>query len=191
MRNANKRIPISKDDRTFFNAFYEKYKNFMYHAARKYADIPQDCEDVVHDSLVRLMNNISTLRLLDHAETLKYIALTVKSVYLDNEKSRKTDDLLFLNDAEMEAIMVEQFYGYRSDQAITAKLAVHKLRQILPARDWTLLDAKYNLGLSQQEIGKLMNVSPDSVRMLLHRARKKAIKILDSETVYGGDKNGE
>lgn len=191
MRDINEGIPINADDKTFFDAFYEKYKKFMFHTAKKYVDNQQDLEDMVHDSVVRLMKNIPTLRQLLHAESVKYIMLTVKSVYLDNEKICKKDDLIFMNDEEMEAIMAKQLQNTRSDQDIIARLAVQKLKRILPARDWLLLEAKYNLGLSHQEVGALLNVKPDSVRMLLHRAREKAKQILGEETAQGGGRNGK
>lgn len=191
MREINHGIPINTDDKTFFDAFYAKYKKFMYCTARKYVDDQQDLDDLVHDSVVRLMRNIPTLRQLLHKESLKYIVLTIKSVYLDTEKIRKKDGLIFVNDEEMEAIMAKQLQNTRSDQDIIARLAVQKLKRDLPARDWLLLDAKYNVGLSRREIGGLLNVMPDSVRMLLHRARENAKQILSEETVQRGGRNGK
>ena len=186
MKKRNNPIPMTRENRRFFNKFYEDYKNYMYFTARKYADAVEDCEDLVHDAIVRLIHNIPTLKGLNHLESLKYISLTVKSVYLDNDRIRKKDGLVFLDDAELEDVMIEQLVMENSDSAISAKLKVQKLKSALPAKDWLLLDAKYNLGLSQEEIGKLINVAPDSVRMLLHRARKKAKRILATESAQGG-----
>ena len=190
MSKRKKYDPMERDDKIFFQSFYEEYKNYMYYIARKYVTVVEDCEDLVQDTIIRLMHNIPTLRQLSRFKIAKYISLTVKSAYLDSEKIKKKDDLIFLDDAEMEAIMIEQFHITGSDQVVAAREAIQKLKKELPARDWLLLDAKYNLGLSQEEIGRLVGVAPDSVRMLLYRAREKAKQILDPEEVKGGERNG-
>lgn len=187
MRKKKRFEPITQEDKVFFQDFYEKNKNFMYYTARKYTTVADDCEDLVQETTIRLMNNISTLRQINRYKIAKYISLTVRSVYFDSEKIKQKDNLLFLDDADLEKIMIEQLNAIGSDQIVAANIAVNKLKHELPARDWIVLEGKYLLGLSQEEIGNLIGVIPDSVRMVLHRAREKAKLILESETVRGGD----
>lgn len=56
------------------------------------------------------------------------------------------------------------------------------LKQELPYRDWLVLEGKYMLGYSHEELGELLGVSTDSVRMILYRARERARIILHQET---------
>ena len=168
------------EDRSFFQKFYEEYKNYMYYTAWKYTSAPEDCEDLVHDTVLRLMQNVPTLKQLSHFKTAKYISLTVRSAYLDNQRLKNKADLIFLDDAEMETVMIEQFQVDGTDRIVAAREAVRQLKKELAVRDWFLLDAKYNLNLSQEEIARLLGVAPNSVRMLLHRARVRARQILES-----------
>ena len=80
--------PLSKEDKVFFQQFYEQYKNFLFYIARQYAPEPSDCEDIVQDSLLRLMANVSSLKKLNSGASAKYIALTVRTAYLDAEKRK-------------------------------------------------------------------------------------------------------
>lgn len=178
--------PIEHSDKTYFQEFYEEYKNYMYYIARQQTSVAVDCDDLVQEAVVRLMNNIPTLRKLNRYEKAKYIALTVKSAFLDGQKHIQKDNLLFLDDADLETIFIEQLADFGSEQKLETNWAIAKLQNELPARDWLVLEAKYILGLSQDEIGKLIGVAPDSVRMVLHRARKKAQSILSKDAV-GGD----
>ena len=66
-------------------------------------------------------------------------------------------------------------------------MAVAKLKEELPQRDWLVLEGKYLLELSQEEISNLIGVAPDSVRMVLHRAKEKARSILKQEVAVGGE----
>lgn len=61
--------------------------------AQKYATDPNDCEDVVQDAVIRLLNHISTLRELDRSRTCKYVALTVRSTFLDHERKKRAAQL--------------------------------------------------------------------------------------------------
>lgn len=190
MKKKKKNVPMNQEDKLFFRSFYDEYKKYMYYLAGKYTTIIEDREDLVQETIIRLMNNISVLRQLNRYKIAKYISLTVKSAYLDNEKIKKKDALLFFDDANLEAIMIEQPHMAASNQIIAASHAVSRLKKELPARDWLVLDAKYILGLSQEEISNLIGVAPDSVRMVLYRARKKAKLILENETAKGGEQNG-
>ena len=69
-------------------------------------------------------------------------------------------------------------------------MEVYQLKQTLSERDWLVLEGKYILGYSQDELSELIGVSSDSIRMILHRARKNARDILLTDTAEGGAKNG-
>lgn len=181
---------MKPEDKLFFHEFYEENKRFMYYIVRKFTAVEADCEDLLQDATLRLMHNIPTLRQLNRYKTAKYIFLTVKSAYLDSEKIRQKDTLLFLDDEELEKAMAKQMPTLGNDPAVAARIAVSRLKAELPPRDWIILEGKYLLGLSQEEISSMIGVAPNSVRMLLHRAREKAKEILNEEHCKGGDPVG-
>lgn len=187
MRKRKKHSPLGQEDNAFFQSFYDEYKSYIYFTVCKFSADPTEREDMVQDATLRLINNVSTLRQLNRYTTLKYIVLTIKSVYIDGEKRKMKDNVIYLNEQDLEALLIEQYITQDAEQKVNANMVVAKLREELPARDWLVLEGKYLLELSQEEIGSLIGVAPDSVRMVLHRAREKARKILEQDAVAGGE----
>jgi len=177
--------PLSQEDSVFFQEFYERNKGFLYYITRQYA--PEDCEDLMQETLLRLLRSRQNLRNLNRQQTAKYIALTVRSVYLDMQKKRPAARELSLEDPLVALIQdaVSETEPSVSD-SISLKLEVSELRASLSPRDWYVLEGKYILGYDQKELSQQIGVSPDSIRMILSRARKKARSILTSTEEAGG-----
>lgn len=181
MRKRTELQPLEESDQAYFHRFFEENKKFMFSIAMRYAKNKADCEDLVQNALLRLMRNISTLREINRCKTATYIVLTIRTAYLDSEKQKRKDNLIFMDDEALEALMVEKLISQDRENTISAKQAVDKLKTVLSPREWCILEGKYILGLSQQELGDLIGVAPDSVRMVLHRARTKAKAILNED----------
>lgn len=172
----NNREDAGKTDQQYMIEFYESYKGYLLHAARKFTDSQSDCEDIVQDVLVRLMRNISTLRQLNKNQTATYLFLTVRSVYADRMKSAQQRAVPF-SDASLE-ILNTDIANDLQDHMCNAKWDAEILKSTLPAKDWILLEEKYILGYSDNEIARTRNCSPDSIRTLLRRVRFRAKQIL-------------
>ncbi len=188
MRKPKKTEPISSKEQAFFNAFYSKYSKFMFYTAKKYTTSQSECEDIVQETVVRLIGNISTLQDLSEHRCVKYIALTVKSAFLDIEKRKGQDFAVPLDDEMLEALMKAEILSPKDAPNLTVKTNIALLMKELSPRDWTVLEGKYILGYSQEELGQMIGVSPDSIRMILSRAKKKARMILQPD-IGGGEEN--
>lgn len=189
MRRQKETMPISYSDKAFFHSFYEENKKYLYYIASNYAASRADCDDIVQDTLVRLIRNISKLKELNRCATAKYIVLTVRSAFLDTEKRKHGSNAIFLNDETLEALIKADILIADSMPDISARLEVQRLKEELPPRDWLVLEGKYIQGYSQEELSRMIGVNPDSIRMILCRARERARKILWQEQ-KGGDENG-
>lgn len=188
MRKPKKMDPISPSDQAFFNDFYSKYSKFMFYTARKHTTSKAECEDIVQETVVRLIGNISTLRDMSDYRCVKYIALSVKSAFLDIEKLKRQDFAVPMDDEMLEALMKADILSPKDMPDLTAKTNIALLKKELSPRDWIVLEGKYILGYSQEELGQMIGVSPDSIRMILSRAKKKARMILRPD-IEGGEKN--
>ena len=80
------------DDKSFFLQFYEENKGFLFYTAQKYTSDATVQEDIVQDTVLRLLKHIDTLRTLDRNRALKYVALTVRSSFLDQERKHTPVD---------------------------------------------------------------------------------------------------
>lgn len=181
MRKQKEIVPISPGDKAFFLQFYEEYKRFLYYTAGKYVSSQADCEDLVQDAIVRLLKNIPSLRELNGCKTAKYIVLTVRTAFLDSEKRRHGSNAIYMSDELLETLIKAELLVAEGIPDLSAKMEVEILKNSLQPRDWLVLEGKYILGYSQEELGRLVGVSPDSVRMILWRAKEKARKILHQD----------
>lgn len=181
--------PLSAAEAEFFRKFYEEYKGFLFYIANRYTTGQPDCEDVVQDSIIRLMCNTKVLMELNHPKIVKYIAMTVKSAFLDHERKILAAKEIDLDEEKLAALLERSSLDTDAHNTRT-QLDVYQLKQTLSQRDWLVLEGKYILGYSQEELSEMIGVSPDSIRMILHRARKNARDILLSEGTSGGGKNG-
>ncbi len=180
VRKKKKPIPITPSDKSFFECFYQRNIRFIFYIAGKYAEA-EDREDLVQDTIERLLGNITKLRGLTDQKAKKYIALTVRTAFLDNEKKRNSS-----GSTEWSVPPADGTTGSNSDSlddihGHTAWSDVEQLKKELPSRDWLILEGKYILGSTQEELGKQIGVSPDSIRMITRRAREKARLILHPE----------
>ena len=189
MRKKQTPNTTDESDNVLFQQFYAENKGFIYYIARKYVSNPNECDDLVQETIVRLIKNISTLKNIDRCKTTKYIVLTVRAAFLDQIKRNKKENVVYLDNEVLEDLMAKELILGDLDQQLHAKTIVAKLKSELPRKDWILLEGKYLMGLSQEELGNLIGISSDSVRMTLHRAKLKAKQLLSEYGVMGGDKN--
>ena len=179
-------IPINDSDQIFIQKLYHDYKRLLLHIASQYTDNQSDIEDIVQEAFLRLMKNISVLRNIPCCNLKRYIVLTVRSVFLDMQKKRGGEVVLSLEEEQLEAVLRRELLQEDGISEISAKLDVWRLKKELPERDWVLLAGKYMHELPDEQLGQMIGVSGDSVRMLLSRARKKAKDILVGSIEKGG-----
>ena len=165
----------------FLAAFYEQYRGYLYYTARKFTDSPQDCEDIIQDTMVRLLRNEENLRQLQGNQAATYLYLTVRSVFADRQ-SRVREQAA--EDHVLELAQVSQEDG-RTEDGLNAKWDAQILKQQLPRRDWQMLELKYIAGYSDQEIAAEMGCNAGSVRTLLSRVRRRAKSLLTGGTQAG------
>lgn len=101
----------SLDDRKFMSELYEEYHLLMFSEANKFCPRQEDREDLVQNSLVRLMKNISTLRSLNRCTMVSYLVITIRNTFYTQFKREKRapvnisiDDL-----TEAEAVAEDNF----------------------------------------------------------------------------------
>ena len=173
--------PIAQYDRAFIQQFYEENKQFLFFVAGKYVSNRADCEDIVQESMLRFIRNCTVLRELDRVRCKKYILLTVRSVFLDMQKKQAANSTQGYDEQQLDALIRRELIREEWMPSLSAKLDVQRLKQSLSSHDWFLLEGKYIYGYSHEELGRRIDVSTDSVRSLLSRARKNARDILVKE----------
>lgn len=166
-----------ESDREFMTRLYENYKRLMFSEISKVSSVCSDREDILNDSLVKLIGKINLLRSFDRKRLVNYIITTVRNTTIDycrrdahfslNDFAADVGDTPcdngFVEDTVLDRISIEEF---------------HKLWPMLNGATREILEKKYILGQSDSEIAQSLGIKASSVRMNLSRARKSAYEQL-------------
>lgn len=167
-------------DREFMAQLYLDHEKIMYAEMLKICDDRFAMDDVLQDSLIRLIDKIDVLRSLDKRKRINYIITTVRNQmrnYLRNQKQNVPYSL----DEEDTSWQKTLAADLDLDDVLFRKDQINRLHRIWPQlseQAQQLLEEKYILGLSNAEIAVNLGVKTESVRMMLTRARKEALYYL-------------
>lgn len=171
-------------DSGYFRSFYESHKRYIQYMVYQLAPTAADRDDIMQDTLLRLMRNVASLRTLTPPKAASYIAQTVRSACIDLVRRRHADEIVYMDEQMLDETYVEREQAEDPSGRASAAILVGRLRQRLSPRDWLVLRGKYMMGYSQEELGKLLGISPNSVRMALYRARENAKVILREDKEF-------
>lgn len=168
------------DDREFMAMLYEKYNRLMYNEIVKILKNSWQAEDVMHNTVVRLLDKVGELRTKDRAHLINYIISASKNQAInyirDNQKHNgfSFDDCFDLPDK------------MQGREAMEMNLIhVEDLRQLasvwdkLDERSRYVLEGYYILEKTMPQLAEELGIKPESVRMALTRARKNAFKLME------------
>lgn len=170
----------NEDDRNFMAVIYEKYNRLMYNEIYLILNNRWQVEDVMHATVVRLIDKISELREKDHDHLINYIIVAcrnqAKNYLRDNVKHKgySFDDCIDLPDKKN-----------NREEMDNKLIHVEDLRQL--AAVWDMLDERsryvlegyYILEKTMPQLAYELNIKPESVRMVLSRARKNAFRLME------------
>ena len=166
------------DDREFMKAFFLQYERLMYSEIRKFTREPADVEDILQTVLVKLIEKVQLLRSMERKPRVNYLITAIKNTSINMVCKKRPIDSLddidwFDKDQPQAPDSVEDLVSRRE--------TVSRMAEVWPLLDEKsrfLLQARYFLGMSQDEIAAELNIKSDSVRMEMSRARKKVRKLL-------------
>lgn len=167
--------PESRDD--FLDVMYDRYSDYLYKLAWELSSNPQDIDDPVQTVWVKLIAKEQILRTLSHPQKLNYISRTLRNVLREDARKKK-----------LIVCTLESVEGFDTGCIDEINDAIdQEMQRRLFAKVWTtvnedvreLLERKYDLKESDEEIVRTMGIKVASVRMYLSCAKKVAREALD------------
>lgn len=183
-------IPDS-DDREYILWIYEEFRNLMFFTARQYFQDQMICEDMVQECLVRLIQKADVLRGKERSILAGYIISVIRNVslnHLKREQKRKERSIGY-DEQTADQIPSDEL---SAEELLLAKENAGFLSVVLkqlPETERLLLEGKYLLDYSNEELAGQLNCKPDSIRMKLTRARRHALALLQQADEKGEDEN--
>lgn len=169
------------EDRAFMLDLYEQFERLMFSVARTYGREGDFPEEVVQESLVKLIGKVELLRELSQKSLAAYVAATTRNTAIDYIRARERRNAASLDDeafSEQESPLppMDELMG----DAERGKRLADALGR-LAETDRILLEGKYLLEYSDETLAKQLGCRPASVRAKLTRARRRAFQLLKGE----------
>lgn len=161
----------SPDDREFMGNLYEKYNRLMYSESIKIMKDPWTTEDVMQIAVIKLINKIPLLRTLDKEKLVNYIITTCRNTAYNYIRDHKRITELEFEYNETDGVHYDE--NPLEERVILNDTLrnVKKAWDMLDDRSRELLEKRYILDKSTEEIAEEMGIKRGSVRMALSRAR--------------------
>ena len=164
------------DEKTRHKAelLYEKYIGLMIHVARKMVGDPNLAEDIVSESVVKLLRYIDKIDSLACYQQRQYIVYIVKSTCIDYYRKTGKDKVDTVDDWDTSIMSAEDNSLNPLDDLVSKEGYESLVTAILNLPD-TLKEVTYlHLvhGHDHNEIAALLGISYDNSKMRLSRAKK-------------------
>lgn len=157
-----------ESDRNLAMQLYESNEQEVYKIALAFFKNEQRAEDGVNDVFERVCKNISQFRSLDCNKATALIVVYSRNIFIDNLRCDKIigfDELDYEMSSEgnhPENIVIEQDSYHRILTAIKG----------LNQKYADVCELKFVVGLPDAEIAKVLNITPENVRVRAHRGRE-------------------
>ncbi|HPJ01737.1 MAG TPA: sigma-70 family RNA polymerase sigma factor [Candidatus Limiplasma sp.] len=170
-------------DRELITTVYLQNRTLMLRAIRKAGFAYHDAEDVMNDVLIRLIQNLKTLRELNSHSLRKYIYSTVKTTairYYIKQDQRAHNE--FFPQYDIDNI---QDTAQRNPEEFVIQLSeIERLKdalKALPAYEYEILFMREYDGLTDSEIAAILDKKENSIRAYASRAYRHAKEILTQD----------
>lgn len=175
-----------ESDRTYMEWIFQTYHRLMYHYIMEVLHDSWQADDVMQESVVKLIHKIDVLRRLSESKRRNYIITTVKNTaisYLRRESIRKgiayddwaKDCIGTQSEEDPEALVLRQ----------EEMEALQLIWGDLDERSRYLLSSRYILEQSFEEMARELGVTAGSARMLLTRAKRAALALIENHARSG------
>lgn len=182
----NKNVRSELQEKEFFESIYNRYKHLMYQTARHYTSNQADLEDIMQDSVERLLRKIYKLMAIPSCALAAYIVYTVRNVAINLKRHQS---VVMQHSVPLDINEQDAFESpHLPPDKIVEKLDTNKQLSLLwdklPEEDQDLLYRKYIAEQTDDELAVIFHCKKDSIRMKLTRARRKAMKLLEQEADF-------
>ena len=163
---------ILQGEQALFAQLVERYQNYVFTLVMRFTDSREDAEEIAQDVFVKSYRSLADFRGESKFSTWLYTVVRTSCITflrkrrldttsLDNEK---TFMQLESKESGFKANLVEQ----KSRHAM-----VNEAIRMLSPNDGQLITLFYKGEQSLEEIGKIMGLDPNTVKVKLHRARHR------------------
>lgn len=172
------------EDKEFFTEIYKKYRKEMFYTAYNILHNPPDAEDIVHETFLSLIDHLDKIKNSEPHKAWYYINTAVKRKAFNLYRRQHLREEVELDETWMrEEEIIEKgpdslMEEFELQEAMTGVL--RKLKY--PYKE--VLALQYYYQLTTQEIADELGTTPDNVRHISMRAKRKLQSILEERGLW-------
>lgn len=170
---------ILQGETNAFAVLIDRYKDMIFTLSLKMVKNREEAEEAAQDTFIKVFNSLSKFK--GDSKFSTWIYKISYNTCLDRLKKNKKEDL---------NISIDEFSSHlikTMDNALSAledkerKQAIQNCLNSLPSEDNFLLTLFYFEDQNLEEIGKIMNINANNVKVKLFRSRQKLATILKKQ----------
>lgn len=171
----------SLTDKEKVERIYTKYYGLMMHIALGY--MKGDAEDIVHDSMLKIIKNIDKIDVSDERKTKAFCVTVVRNRAIDC--IRKEDKDIVSYDDEMKTEDNNEF-SFDFTQIDETYHILYEALESLSETYKTVCTLKYVNGLKEREIAEVLDLPVKTVSLRIFRGRQILKEAIRKEDLYAG-----
>jgi len=163
---------ILKGEQSAFALLVEKYQNYVFSLVLRFIENREDAEEIAQDVFVKTYRSLADFR--GDSKFSTWLFTITRTTCLSFLRKKKLDTISL--DNEKTGIQVENRESGFSANGIEQKSRHAMLNQaigMLSPDDTQVLILFYKGDQTLEEIGKIMRLDPNTVKVKLHRARQR------------------
>ena len=165
-------------DQQAFAALVEKYQKQIHALAWQQIGDFHIAQEITQDAFLTAYHKLTTLTDHNRFAGWLYVITNRKCIAWHRKKSPQPQSLEATDPVELEEVYYSEYMTQQREEAANKKrrAIVQKLLSKLQESERTVVNLYYIAGMTCEDIGKFLGVSPNTVRSRLHRARKRLKK---------------
>jgi RNA polymerase sigma-70 factor (ECF subfamily) len=163
---------VLKGDQQVFAALVERYQNYVFTLVLRFTDKREDAEEIAQDIFVKAYRSLADFRGDAKFSTWLYTIVRTSCITFLRKRRLETSSI----DNEKTAIQLEsRESGFKANivEQKSRQAMVNRAIQLLSADDAQVITLFYKAEQSLEEIGTIMGLEPNTVKVKLHRARQR------------------
>ena len=157
-------------DRLAFKTIYDEFSDGLFSYGSRFTKDRDLLKDAVQDLFIEVYTSGSSLRKPESIEF--YLYKSLKRIIFRKlvEKNRFTSVQELKEEFDLKFSLEEELLDYMPEESIS--LLKNEISNLSPHKR-ELLFLKFNSGLTYKEIGKLLDIKPNTVKKQIYRITKK------------------
>ena len=176
----------SEQDKQSFEQVYMQNRDFMFNYTYRILGDEASTEDAVHDAFLSLAKNYDRYKHLEAGQMRSLLTITVRNaafrIYNRRKRENVTEDIYKDSESENEALPDISEDAEKKD----IKRILFELVRSLDSKYSDVVVLKYYCDLSVNEIADNLGLTPENVKVRLHRARTLLKTKIEGVGIYEG-----